>query len=158
MEQIASFKVNHDKLEPGFYLSRKDEFWDIVSKQRNPVYIYTYDLRFKKPYVDPIMTLAELHSVEHVLATVARNMWPKATVYVGGMCCATGFYLVMSKEMLKSEIIELINNCLLLDYMPGNSTIECGHCYNLNLNLAKKVLYDYKQVLIQDNCPLEYPE
>ncbi|MCQ2448307.1 MAG: S-ribosylhomocysteine lyase, partial [Oscillibacter sp.] len=37
MERIASFSVDHDKLVPGLYLSRRDG--DVV----------TLDLRFKKP-------------------------------------------------------------------------------------------------------------
>ena len=61
MERIASFTVDHDVLAPGLYLSRQDG--DVV----------TLDLRFKKPNIGDLLTNAEMHSVEHVIATAAAE-------------------------------------------------------------------------------------
>lgn len=158
MEQIASFKVNHDKLEPGFYLSRKDEFWDIVSKQRNPVYIYTYDLRVCKPNSPFTLTLLQLHSVEHLVATAFRELYPKCSVYFGPMGCATGFYLVASKQMHKFEIIDIFKHTLSYTEMPGQSSIECGNYRCLNLDAGKEIIKYYLNILEDMSCPLEYPE
>lgn len=61
MERIASFTVDHNVLTPGLYLSRRDG---------NTV---TFDLRFKKPNTGDLLTNAEMHSVEHIIATLLRN-------------------------------------------------------------------------------------
>lgn len=60
MERIASFTVNHNTLVPGLYLSRRDG--DIV----------TLDLRFKKPNTGDLLSNSELHSTEHLIATLLR--------------------------------------------------------------------------------------
>ena len=57
MERIASFTVDHNRLCPGLYYSRRDG--DIV----------TFDLRFKKPNTGDLLTNAEMHSAEHLIAT-----------------------------------------------------------------------------------------
>ena len=83
MERIASFTVDHDKLLPGLYLSRRDG--DVV----------TFDLRFKKPNTGDLLTNAEMHSAEHLIATLLRNSKDKdAVVYFGPMGCQTGFYFL----------------------------------------------------------------
>ena len=47
MEKIASFTVNHLKLEPGIYVSRKDHFGAVT--------ITTFDLRMTAPNREPVM-------------------------------------------------------------------------------------------------------
>lgn len=89
MERIASFTVDHDVLVPGLYLSRQDG--DVV----------TLDLRFKKPNTGDLLTNAEMHSVEHVIATLLRNSPEKdAVVYFGPMGCQTGFYFLFDRKQL----------------------------------------------------------
>ena len=61
MESIASFTVNHDKLEKGMYISRIDG--DII----------TYDIRMKKPNVGDYLANPEMHTFEHLFATYARS-------------------------------------------------------------------------------------
>ena len=79
MERIASFAVDHNKLVPGLYLSRRDG--DIV----------TLDLRFKKPNTGDLLSNSEMHSVEHLIATLLRNSAQKdAVIYFGPMGCQTG--------------------------------------------------------------------
>ena len=81
MERIASFTVDHTKLRPVLYLSRVDG--DIV----------TYDLRFKRPNTGDLLSNAQMHSAEHLFATLLRNSQQKdAVIYFGPMGCQTGFY------------------------------------------------------------------
>ena len=83
MERIASFQVDHNKLRPGLYLSRQDGN------------VVTYDLRFKTPNTGDLLTNAEMHSVEHIIATLLRNSAQKdAVIYFGPMGCQTGFYFL----------------------------------------------------------------
>lgn len=89
MERIASFTVDHTVLTPGLYLSRQDG--DAV----------TLDLRFKKPNTGDLLSNAELHSVEHLIATLLRNAPEKdAVLYFGPMGCQTGFYFLFDRRKL----------------------------------------------------------
>ena len=89
MEKIASFQVDHEKLKPGLYLSRRDG--DVT----------TFDLRFKKPNTGDLLSNAEMHSVEHVMATLLRNGPHRdAVVYFGPMGCQTGFYFLFDSGKL----------------------------------------------------------
>ena len=84
MDRIKSFQINHNILEPGFYISREDG--DII----------TYDLRTRKPNAGDYMSNSAMHSVEHMFATCIRNSKiADKVVYFGPMGCQTGFYLVV---------------------------------------------------------------
>ena len=83
MEKIASFMVDHTKLEPGIYLSREDRG------------VITYDLRFIKPNTPPFLSNKALHTIEHLCATYLRNSkFSENVIYFGPMGCRTGFYLL----------------------------------------------------------------
>ncbi len=131
MEKIASFTVNHLNHPSGIYLSRIDGD------------IFTYDVRICKPYSDELLSNAEMHSLEHMLATVLRNGRLKdKTVYVGPMGCQTGFYVLLSGVEL-SEATSYIKEGFeeILRYegeMPGGTKEECGNYYNLSVQEAKK--------------------
>ena len=89
MDRIASFAVDHNKLLPGLYLSRQDG--DVV----------TLDLRFKKPNTGDLLSNSEMHSVEHLIATLLRNSEQKdAVIYFGPMGCQTGFYFLYDSRLL----------------------------------------------------------
>ena len=60
MDRIASFTVDHNKLLPGLYLSRRDGS------------VVTFDLRFKKPNTGDLLTNAEMHAAEHLIAPLLR--------------------------------------------------------------------------------------
>ena len=53
MEKIASFTIDHIKLQPGVYVSRKDHIGVEV--------ITTFDLRMTSPNEEPVMNTAEVH-------------------------------------------------------------------------------------------------
>ena len=92
MERIASFTVDHTTLLPGLYLSRRDG--DII----------TFDLRFKKPNTGDLLSNSEMHSAEHLIATLLRNSAEKdAVIYFGPMGCQTGFYFLFDNRLLSCE-------------------------------------------------------
>ena len=142
MERIASFTVDHDVLTPGLYLSRRDGG------------VVTFDLRFKKPNTGDLLTNGEMHSVEHVIATLLRNSREKdAVVYFGPMGCQTGFYFLFDGEKLSlAGAVALLQEvfaagAVFAGPMPGNSTRECGNCRNLDVALARACCEYYAKVI-----------
>ena len=142
MERIASFQVDHNKLRPGLYLSRRD---------RN---VITYDLRFKTPNTGDLLTNAEMHSVEHIIATLLRNSEARdAVIYFGPMGCQTGFYFLFDGSRLShTQAIELLRSVFAAGAafegeMPGKSAVECGNYRNLEVSLAKAQCAYYAQVI-----------
>ena len=142
MERIASFQVDHNKLVPGMYLSRRDG------------QVTTLDLRFKKPNTGDLLTNAEMHSVEHIIATLLRNSRAReAVIYFGPMGCQTGFYLLYDSSLLSSaDAVELVKETLAqgADYdgeMPGKSAVECGNYINLDVSLAKAQCAYYRDII-----------
>ena len=144
MERIASFTGDHTTLLPGLYLSRQDG--DIV----------TFDLRFKKPNTGDLLTNSEMHSAEHLIATLLRNSAEKdAVIYFGPMGCQTGFYFLFDNRLLSCEgAIDLLKEVFAAaaDFqgeMPGKSPAECGNYINLDVETGRRVCRFYA-ALIQD--------
>ena len=142
MERIASFQVDHNKLRPGLYLSRQDGS------------VTTYDLRFKTPNTGDLLTNAEMHSVEHIIATLLRNSEARdAVIYFGPMGCQTGFYFLFDGSRLShTQAIELLRSVFAAGAafegeMPGKSAVECGNYRNLEVSLAKAQCAYYAQVI-----------
>ena len=142
MERIASFTVDHNKLQPGLYLSRRDG--DVT----------TFDLRFKKPNTGDLLTNAEMHSVEHVIATLLRNSHAKdAVIYFGPMGCQTGFYFLFdSRKLTDTEAVDLVKEVFAAGAawegpMPGKSAVECGNYINLDTALARAQCAYYSDVI-----------
>lgn len=140
MEKIASFMVDHTKLEPGIYLSREDRG------------VITYDLRFIKPNTPHFLSNKALHTIEHLCATHLRNSkFSDNVIYFGPMGCRTGFYL-LTLGLTHKEVINLVKETIniLCDYegaIPGQSEIECGNYKELDLEEAKKELIKYNDVI-----------
>ncbi len=136
MEKIASFTIDHIKLQPGIYVSRKDT----VGAET----ITTFDLRMTSPNEEPVMNTAEVHTMEHLGATFLRNhpAYKDKTIYFGPMGCRTGFYLLLAGDYSSSDIVPLIVE--LYEFMrdfegevPGASPKDCGNYLDMNLNMAK---------------------
>ena len=147
MKKIASFTVDHRKINEGVYLSRIDG--DIV----------TYDMRMRKPNTGDVLSNCEMHSLEHLFATAVRNSaLGNKVIYFGPMGCQTGFYFLV-RNMNHEENLQLIKDTLVevIDYdgdMPGNSEIECGNYRNLDMDVAKaeakKYLEKIKDKKVED--------
>ena len=153
MERIASFTVNHDVLVPGLYLSRRDG--DVT----------TFDLRFKKPNTGDLLTNAQMHSVEHIIATLLRNSPEKdAVIYFGPMGCRTGFYLVLFGVYEPADVADLVLRLFEFarDFegeIPGAKPEECGNYHDSDLAQAKwwarRYVADTLSVL--DDAHTHYP-
>ena len=141
MEKIASFTVNHDRLEKGMYVSRKDG--DVI----------TYDIRMKKPNSGDYLGNGELHTFEHLFATYARNSeYGRQVIYVGPMGCRTGFYLLLRDAVSGSEAIRLVKEAFgfIRDFegeIPGSRREECGNYREHNLAGARRTAEDMLKVL-----------
>ena len=159
MEKIASFTIDHLKLVPGVYVSRKDTIGKEV--------ITTFDLRMTSPNDEPVMNTAEVHTIEHLAATFLRNhpVYGNKTIYFGPMGCRTGFYLLLAGNLTSKEIIPLMIEMFefIRDFngeVPGASPKDRGNYLDMNLPMANYLAKRYlDNVLynIDDSC-LVYPE
>lgn len=159
MEKITSFTINHLKLLPGIYVSRKDKAGDAT--------VTTFDIRMTRPNFEPVMNTAEVHAIEHLGATFLRNEpdWKDNVLYFGPMGCRTGFYLLLAGDYESKDIVALIEKMFLFisDYegpIPGASARDCGNYLDMNLPMAqycaKKFLREVMDDLTEER--LNYPE
>lgn len=141
MKKIASFTVNHDKLQKGMYISRIDG--DVV----------TYDIRMKKPNGGDYLGNGELHTFEHLFATYARNSeYADQVIYVGPMGCWTGFYLLLRDMVSEEDVIRLVKEAFAFisefeGEIPGSKRIECGNYLEHDPEGARKTAADMLSVL-----------
>lgn len=140
IQRITSFNVDHNTLNPGFYVSRRDG--DIT----------TYDLRTRKPNCDEYMDNVTMHTVEHMFATYIRNSEiSENIIYFGPMGCQTGFYLLVRGledgivfETVKEVLKKIISHN---GEVFGKSAVECGNYRSLELSSAKTECEKYLEVL-----------
>ena len=161
MEKIESFKVDHTKLKRGIYVSRKD-----YDNNSGKVIATTFDIRMKEPNREPVLNIAELHTIEHIGATFLRNheTWKNETIYFGPMGCRTGFYVIFKGDLTSTDVKEIITEMFkfIADFVgdiPGADPYSCGNYLDQNLPMAK---YEsskfYNQVLLHLNEEnLNYP-
>ena len=157
MEKIASFTIDHIKLQPGVYVSRKDRIGAET--------VTTFDLRLTSPNEEPVMNTAEVHAMEHLAATYLRNdpEWKDRVVYFGPMGCRTGFYLLLAGDLTSREVLPLVRNCFrfMAEFegdIPGASPRDCGNYLDMNLNMANYWGRRYAALLESaDESRLIYP-
>lgn len=136
MEKIASFTIDHLKLLPGVYVSRKDKVGENT--------ITTFDIRMTRPNFEPVMNTAEVHTIEHLGATFLRNHkeFSNKTIYFGPMGCRTGFYLVMwgdvDAKTIKEGLERALEKVLKAEEMIAATSVECGNYRDLSLFGAKE--------------------
>lgn len=159
MEKITSFTIDHIKLVPGVYVSRKDPVGNET--------VTTFDLRMTSPNDEPVMNTAEMHTIEHLAATFLRNHkdFGKNILYFGPMGCRTGFYLLLIGNYESADIIPLLKEtfAFIADFegeVPGASAKDCGNYLDMNLPMAKYLAKKYlNEVLIGiSDEQLYYPE
>lgn len=142
METIKSFTVDHKRLLPGVYVSRKDSTGhDVVT---------TFDIRMTRPNFEPVMNTAEIHTLEHLGATFLRNHeeWGDKIIYFGPMGCGTGFYLLLAGDYESEDIISLLREmfefvCHFEGEIPGAAPEACGNYLDQNLPMAKYLAEKY---------------
>ena len=158
MEKIASFTIDHLRLRPGLYVSRKDRIGAET--------VTTFDLRITAPNIEPVMNTAEVHAMEHLGATYLRNdpAWKDRVVYFGPMGCRTGFYLLLSGDLASEDVMPLVADTFrfIRDFsgeIPGASAKDCGNYLDMNLPMAQFYARRYVSVL-ETAAPetLRYPE
>lgn len=157
MEKIASFTIDHLRLQPGLYVSRKDRVGSEV--------VTTFDLRVTSPNEEPVMNTAEVHTIEHLAATYLRNEtnWKNRVLYFGPMGCRTGFYLLLAGDHTSRDVLPLVKDCFrfIADFsedIPGASPRDCGNYLDMNLPMANYWGRKYAALLENiDGSRLEYP-
>ena len=157
MEKITSFTIDHIRLQPGLYVSRKDTVGtDTVT---------TFDLRLTSPNEEPVMNTAEMHTIEHLAATYLRNEpnWKDRVLYFGPMGCRTGFYLLLTGDLSSRDVLGLVADCFrfIRDFegdVPGAYALDCGNYLDMNLPMAKYWGKKYSELLENaDDSRLIYP-
>ena len=147
MEKITSFTIDHLKLLPGLYVSRKDHAGDSV--------ITTFDIRMTRPNYEPVMNTAEIHTIEHLGATYLRNhpTMKDHVLYFGPMGCRTGFYLLLAGDYESKDIIPLVKGMFtFIRDFEGE--------VDMNLNMAKYLAKKYVDEVLDHTSEerLVYPE
>lgn len=159
MELIQSFSVDHTRIVPGIFTSRVDT----LGAQT----VTTYDIRLKKPNREPVIDVAAMHSLEHLIATFLRNdpAWKEEVIYWGPMGCLTGFYLILKGDRAPQEIYALLLAAFRAvgdaEVVPGATAVNCGHYLMHNLNMAKWYAAEFADFLEKnaDNPAIfEYPK
>lgn len=159
MNKIASFTIDHIRLVPGLYVSRKDRV--------NGTVITTFDIRMTSPNDEPVMNTAEVHSIEHLGAVFLRNHeeYKDRIIYFGPMGCRTGFYLLLAGDYDSRDIVPLMKEMFsfIASYegeIPGASARDCGNYLDMNLPMAKYLAEKFLSGVltgIRDD-QLNYPE
>ncbi|GCA68352.1 S-ribosylhomocysteine lyase [Mediterraneibacter butyricigenes] len=158
MEKITSFTIDHLRLVPGVYVSRKD----LADTQT----VTTFDLRITRPNEEPVMNTAEVHTIEHLGATFLRNHpeFKNRVLYFGPMGCRTGFYLLLSGDYESADILPLIKEMFQFistfeGEVPGASAKDCGNYLDMNLPMARFYAKKYLREVLDDpkDSQLNYP-
>lgn len=158
MEKITSFTIDHNRLQPGLYVSRRDK----VGAET----VTTFDLRLTSPNEEPVMNTAEVHTIEHLAATYLRNEpnWKDKVLYLGPMGCRTGFYLLLAGSYTSKDVLSLVKDCFRFiagfrGEVPGASAKDCGNYLDMNLPMANFWGRKYCNLLEHiDESRLVYPE
>ena len=159
MKPIVSFTINHLKLLPGIYVSRKDTIGAET--------ITTFDIRMTRPNFEPVMNTAEVHTIEHLAATFLRNhsVYGEKTIYFGPMGCRTGFYLLLAGDYSSKDIVPLMIELFTFirefeGEVPGAAAFNCGNYLDMNLPMAKFLAGKFLDEVLTniDDAHLEYPE
>ena len=159
MDLIPSFSVDHTAIVPGIFTSRVDTIGDGM--------VTTYDVRVTRPNEEPVVDVAAMHSLEHIIATFLRNDpdWKDEVVYWGPMGCLTGFYLILKGNRPPREIHDLLLRAFRsvddAESVPGATPENCGNYLMHNLGMAKwyaRRFADYLEKNASTPAIFEYPQ
>jgi len=156
---IPSFSVDHRAIVPGIFISRVDEVGNGM--------VTTYDIRLRRPNIEPAIDVGAMHSLEHIIATFLRNDpdWKDEVIYWGPMGCLTGFYLLLKGNRSPQEIYDLILRAFKAvgdaQSVPGATAKNCGFYLMHNLDMAKWYAAEFVDYLTSNSenpVIFEYPK
>lgn len=159
MDLIQSFSIDHTAIIPGIFLSREDKVEGGI--------VTTYDIRLKRPNREPVIDVAAMHSLEHLIATTLRNdpVWKDEIIYWGPMGCLTGFYLILKNNRPPKEIYNLVLGAFKsvtgAKEVPGATPVNCGNYLMHNLEMAKWYAAEFAEYLEKNSGNseiFEYPK
>ena len=159
MDLIPSFSVDHTRIIPGIFISRVDRVGGGM--------VTTYDVRLKRPNREPVIDVAAMHSLEHLIATFLRNDpdWKDEVIYWGPMGCLTGFYLILKGNRPSREayglLLRAFRSVADAETVPGTTPENCGYCLMHNLGMAKWYAAEFVVYLAANAGKkeiFEYPE
>ena len=159
MELIKSFSVDHTRIVPGIFTSRVDSVGEYK--------ITTYDIRLKRPNIEPVIDAPAMHSLEHIIATYLRNREDikDDVIYWGPMGCLTGFYLILKGDRAPQKLYGLILSAFKsvegARDVPGTAPENCGSFRMHNLEMAKWYAREFVSYLEKNEkkgAIFNYPE
>lgn len=159
MDKIPSFTINHERLLPGIYVSRKDTVGGNV--------ITTFDVRMKAPNREPVLHPGAIHTIEHLAATYLRNNaeWKDRIIYWGPMGCLTGNYLIVAGDLRPKDVLPLMQETFRFiaeydDEVPGTQPRDCGNYLLHDLPMARWEARKYlnETLLHMTKSRMTYPE
>ncbi|EDN9379410.1 S-ribosylhomocysteine lyase [Listeria monocytogenes] len=107
--------------------------------------IYKYDVRFKQPNKEH-MEMPALHSLEHLMAELARNHTGKL-VDISPMGCQTGFYVSFINHSDYDDALEIIattlTDVLAATEVPACNEVQCGWAASHSLEGAKALAAEF---------------
>lgn len=149
MKKIESFTVNHLDLLRGIYVSRRD----VVGEHT----LTTFDIRMKRPNLEPVINTGEIHAMEHLGATFLRNheLWDEKTVYFGPMGCRTGMYVIFKGDLLPGDVLPVVEEMFhfIADFegdIPGATPRDCGNYLDMNLPMARFEARKFMREVLRD--------
>ena len=151
--------MDHTRIVPGIFTSRVDRLGGYC--------VTTYDIRLKRPNREPVIDVAAMHSLEHIIATFLRNDpdWKDEVIYWGPMGCLTGFYLILKGDRSPRELYGLILKAFRsvagVREVPGTAPENCGYYRMHNLEMAKWYADEFNAYLDAnaENADIfEYPQ
>lgn len=132
---VESFNLDHTKVKAPYVRLASVIDGDFGDK------IYKYDLRVCQPNREH-MHMPALHSLEHLLAELARNHCNKI-VDIGPMGCQTGFYISLLNLPDYQDVLDLIEktlqDILSATEVPACNEIQCGWAASHSLEGAQKI-------------------
>lgn len=150
MKKIDSFTIDHTRLQPGVYVSRRDHTpsGDVIT---------TFDIRLTAPNREKAVSPEALHTIEHLAATYLRNdrTWGDRIVYWGPMGCCTGSYLLMQGALEPDDIAGLLTAMFrfIADFegeIPGATARDCGNYTFNDLPAAKATAHRFLDNVLAD--------
>lgn len=157
--KIPSFTIDHTRLEPGIFVSRRD-----VTPSGDT--LTTFDIRMTRPNREEALSPRALHAMEHLAATFLRNhpVWKDKVVYWGPMGCCTGNYLILQGNLSPQDVVGLLKETMAFvrDFegdIPGASARDCGNYTFMDLPEARKAAENYLRILEKpEPCNFNYPD